>query len=358
MLLKTSWCAKNTLRAPGQLGQVRSIFYKDSSKKVKFVLKLDSDGSMIEPKKIKGYNPDETERFVRWIRKTATLVSQEVGAQQGPRFLEHMNAKIRDYIETDFGIKRSIDKAEAKVKREKRRKLRSDRRLKTLHLDWHKVEDMKEHKILRDKEREAAMDRKERFSFVAFLRAEREKKTTPYIIQSESRFRRQIARLQNKYLFWGPKDRFKRFKKPIGYWHKLQREVWDPWAYELKRKGKVMELVQEREEAIARQKWENMLSERRKLRMEERKDDFEKQLVYWNKTIGEWHKENNTLRMLKAEYMSQRKAIEADARREFLQVLDSDSDKWVESPSECRFLRFRFADHYVFPPPNNGAAYI
>jgi hypothetical protein len=35
-----------------------------------------------------------------------------------------MNQRIQDYIETDFGIKRSIDKAEAKRRREMRKKKR------------------------------------------------------------------------------------------------------------------------------------------------------------------------------------------------------------------------------------------
>jgi len=336
--------------------QARSIYYKDSSKKAKFVLKMTQDGQMIEPKIIKGYNPDEVDKFVRWLRKTAILVGQEVGAMQGPRFIEYMNLRVKDYIETDFGIKRSIDKAEAKRRREIRKKIRNNKRYSNWHNDWHKLEDMKESRILRDKQRETSVDRLELFSFNAFLKAEREKKMTPYIIEDEETFRQKIKDLQEKYLFWGPRDRFTKFRKPIGYWHKLQREIWDPWVYELRRRGKVMELVQEREEAIAKQKWNQMLEERRSKRMQERQEDFDKQLVHWNETLGEWHKENNTLRKLKEEYMRKRKEIETASRREFLQILDTDSDKWVESPNECRFLRFRFAEGVTWPP--NKAAYI
>lgn len=311
---------------------------------------------MIEPKKIEGYNPDETDKFVRWLRRTSTAVGQEVGANQGPRFIEHMNQRVQDYIETDFGIKRSIDKAEAKRRREIRKKIRHGKRLASWHSSWHQLEDMKENRVLRDRQREIAMERKEQFSFVQFLRSEREKKIPPYVIEDEETFRRKIQELQDKHLFWGPRDRYTQFRKPIGYFHKLQRAVWDPWVYELRRKGKVMELVEEREEAIAKRKWDQMLAERREKRLKERQDDFEKQLVHWNATLGEWHKENNTLRKLKEEYMEQRRQIEASARREYLQVLDTDSDKWVESPNECRFLRFRFSEGAKFP--YNKAPYI
>jgi len=164
--------------------------------------------------------------------------------------------------------------------------------------------------------------------------------------------------LQQNYLFWGPKERYTVYRKPIGYTHKIRRDIVDPWLYELRRKGKVMELVQEREEAIARRKWEAMLAERRQKRLEERQADFEKQLVYWNSTVGEWHRENNTLRRLKEEYMNHRRSLEAVARAEFLEILDTDSEKWVESPNECRFLRFRFSDDVVFPNPKNKAAYL
>jgi len=101
----------------------------------------------LNQKKVEGYNPEEVEKFVRWLRKTAITIGREVGATQGPRFLEFMNLRIRDYIETDFGIKRSIDKAEAKKNKEKRKKIRSDKKLATFHDPWHELEDKKEHKV-------------------------------------------------------------------------------------------------------------------------------------------------------------------------------------------------------------------
>jgi hypothetical protein len=58
--------------------QSRNIYYKDSNRKAKFRLTLTPDGKMVEPTKIQGYNPDETDKFVRWLRKTGTLVGQEV----------------------------------------------------------------------------------------------------------------------------------------------------------------------------------------------------------------------------------------------------------------------------------------
>jgi hypothetical protein len=40
-----------------------------------------------------------------------------MGASSGDRFLENMNKEIKHYIETDWGIKSSILKAEARRKR-------------------------------------------------------------------------------------------------------------------------------------------------------------------------------------------------------------------------------------------------
>jgi hypothetical protein len=62
---------------------------------------------------------------------------------------------------------------------------------------------MKENKVIRDRNREAAMVRKEQFSFGQFLRAERAKKETPYIIEDEETFRQKIQEMQENYLFWG-----------------------------------------------------------------------------------------------------------------------------------------------------------
>jgi len=148
---------------------------------------------------------------------------------------------------------------------------------------------------------------------------------------------KKVKDLQENYLFWGPRDRFTQFKRPIGYRHKLQRAVWDPWVYELRRKGKVLEMVTDREEAIALRKWNDMLATRREKRLVERQEEFNKQLGHWNDTIGEWHKQNNTLRKLKEEFMHQKQAILAASRKEYLEIIDSDSDKWVDSPTECRF---------------------
>lgn len=79
-------------------------------------------------------------------------------------------------------------------------------------------------------------------------------------------------------------------------------------------------------------------------------------MVHWNATIGAWHKKNNHLRVLKAEYMTKRKEALSDARKEFLNALADDVGKWVESPNECRFMRFRFAEGVNFP--YNKSSYI
>jgi len=164
--------------------------------------------------------------------------------------------------------------------------------------------------------------------------------------------------MQNNYLFWGPRSRFHKLRRGehLGYFTKLEREVWEPWIYELRRRGKVAELVTEREQAIALQKWNEYFEEKRAKRLKERQDDFHNQITHWNESIGEWHRENNTLRKLKETFQQTKRHKLKEARKEFLQAMEDDCFRWVESPNECRFMRFRLADGVQFP--YNKAAYI
>jgi len=264
----------------------------------------------------------------------------------GGRFTEIMEREIKAYIETDWGIKMSIYKTEAKRRRSMRVKKRKDRLLEKRLTDWNELEDIKENKILRDLQRE---NRKGQFSWMGFLRAEREKKRKPYLIEDEETFQKRLEEDQRKFLFNGPKAVRTKRRAPRSYFDQLNVDLLEPWLYELRRKGRIAELVEEREDAIARAKWIAQNEERRAKRLEERKENFMRQLDHWNNTLGRWHQENNQLRMAKAEYMKQRQDLLSKAAQEFLTALQDDHELWESTPNECRFLRFRFAEGISFP---------
>jgi len=187
MLLHNQW---KIIRKPHFQLQSRTIKNKDASRKPHWRAKMNPEGGVKEASTIIGYNTDEVERFNKWLRKISIVVGQEVGANQGARFLESMNLRITSYFDTDWGIKNSIIKAEARRRRQIRVKKRRDKLLKTRHKEWHHLEDLREAKVFRDQQREARKDRREVFSFAKFLREDREKKRPPYIIEDEETFRK------------------------------------------------------------------------------------------------------------------------------------------------------------------------
>eukprot|EP01127_Copromyxa_protea_P013778 TRINITY_DN3730_c0_g1_i1.p1 TRINITY_DN3730_c0_g1~~TRINITY_DN3730_c0_g1_i1.p1 ORF type:complete len:364 (-),score=109.29 TRINITY_DN3730_c0_g1_i1:31-1122(-) len=337
--------------------QKRGIKKSKATRKPFIRFQTKPDGTINEPTAIRGYDPDEVARYNKWLKKAVVRVSRSMGASSGDRFLENMNKEIKHYIETDWGIKASILKAEARRKRSIRIKRKRGKQLWKKMAEWNKMEDIQEQKVLRDKQRKQAVENKEVFSFSKFLKQQREKKKTPYTILPEDEFQALIQKKLNTEYFWGPKSaRVNRGNRHVGYYRKYVEDIYDPWEYELKRRGMVQEMVDQREMAIAEQKWKDEVAAKREQRLKERQDDFQKHIVHWNKTIGEWHKRNNNLRLLKAEYMNERAKALSLARREFLQALNDDEWKWTESPAECRFLRFRFAEGVQFP--YNKSSYI
>jgi len=153
------------------------------------------------------------------------------------------------------------------------------------------------------------------------------------------------------YLWKPPKSVRKRVlpRFPLGYAKRLDREILDPWLLEIRRRARVAELVQKRENAIAYVKYRQKLEEDRKKILEERQTEFLKKQEHWNTALGGWHKENNLLRVMKREYMKERNEVMHNARKEFLEALEEDIDRWIETPNECRFSRFRFITGVVFP---------
>eukprot|EP01126_Amoeba_proteus_P053447 TRINITY_DN6511_c0_g2_i4.p1 TRINITY_DN6511_c0_g2~~TRINITY_DN6511_c0_g2_i4.p1 ORF type:complete len:356 (-),score=80.21 TRINITY_DN6511_c0_g2_i4:118-1185(-) len=342
----------NKLRTPlgsmTPLVQQRGVKQSKMSRKPHIAFKFNPDGSIKEPKKIVGYDPDEVEKFKRWLRRTASKISLTVGATSGDRFVNSMQREIDGYIETDWGIKRSIQKAEARRKRTTRRKLKKSKKLWKRMDEWLKLEELKEDKILRDRKRKYAEDNNIRFSFDNFLREQREKRKKPYVILGEEEFHEQIKQWLEKNFFWGPKQCRRRNNKPVSYLTNLLRENFWPWEYEMRRRSHVTMMVQEREEAIAKERWRADIDEKRRETLEHRKEEYMKQLDHWNSVFGKWHKENNQLRQMKTTYVLTKEKVLSSSRKEFLKAIEEDVDRWATSPHECRFMRFRMITDFPY----------
>jgi len=135
----------------------------------------------------------------------------------------------------------------------------------------------------------------------------------------------------------------------LNYWNFVTRDFVDPFLYEIRRRGRIAQLVEEREDAIARLKWSQDVAKQREIRLKERQEKFVKVQEHWNKVFGDWHKQNNMYLVMKQEYMHQREELRNKAREEFLLTLATTTGMWNENPSECRFTRFRMEPGVQFP---------
>jgi len=320
-------------------------------KKPKLLYKVDDKGQLVIPKTIPGYNADEVEVFQKWYVQKVATIKKDIGTTLSDRFKEEINHEIKGYFETRWGAMRALIKRRAKKKKILKRKHRRDLQLEKKIDKWNKLEDAKENKIFRDKERAKREERHEQFSFKDFLAKEREKKRHPYLIESETTFHKRLQEDMQNYLWKPPKSvrRQHRARNPIGYTKRLDREILDPFLIEIRRRARFAELVEQREEAIASAKYQQKLAEDRKKRLEERQTEFLKKQEHWNTALGGWHKENNLLRVMKREYMKERNEVLRNSRIEYLSALEEDHNFWEATPNECRFKRFRFIPNVKFP---------
>jgi len=88
---------------------------------------------------------------------------------------------------------------------------------------------------------------------------------------------------------------------------------------------------------------------KKKLEDKEKLDNHNKKVEHWNKIYSEWLSQNNQLKGLKAEYARTRNKFQEEARKEYLRAIEEDVNKWVHTPEECRFLRFKFKEGITFP---------
>jgi len=254
-------------------------------------------------------------------------------------------------------------KAQVARKRAQARKKRRDRLLTFKMEQWQALEDAKEGKIIRDRQR---LDRERTrlpFSFTRFLADARAAKRPQVPLESEAEFERRLLEDRSNYLVRPPRAVRRvyhaRVRPNLRYETRLEREVLAPWLHELRRKSRVAHLVGRRLEAEQRSNWEVEQRSKRQALMAVKAEEWRRRMEHWDKALGDWHAAHARERFLKGEFMKQRRQVTADSRKEFLSALGDDLDKWVESPQECRFLRFRFVTTDAGLPafPRTKAAY-
>lgn len=260
---------------------------------------------------------------------------------------------MNNYIATWWGLLQAEIKARVLRKRVVARKARRVRLLAGKMALWQGGEDAKEHRIVRDRARAERERAHTPFSFAAFLREQRRALRGVAPLESEATFEQRLALDRKTYLAHPPKAvrrvLHKRVEAELGYEKRLEREVLAPWLHEVRRRARAAELVRVRLEEEQRVGWEVAQAQERLVREEARTERWRARQAHWNKVLGQWHAAHSAERGLKAQYMAERREVQAEARGEFLQALADDVDKWVQTPSECRFLRFRFASGITFP---------
>jgi len=75
----------------------------------------------------------------------------------------------------------------------------------------------------------------------------------------------------------------------------------------------------------------------------------EERMAHWNKVMGAWYAENDKLRALKNEYRISQEQVLSKSRREFLLAFEKDVNLWIETPDECKYMRFDFGEGIKFP---------
>jgi len=208
--------------------------------------------------------------------RTVKTAKEDLGTRLGDRFKLEMNRAVVGYVNSMWGLQRSKIKERAKKKRSLKRKNRRERLLMKKIENWNDLEDAKEDKIIRSRDRAVREDDKVPFSFKLFLAQDREQKRWPYVIEDEETFRKRIQEDMQNYLWRPPKSVRKqvRARNTLGYPKRADRELLDPFLLEIRRRARVAELVEQREDAIAKVKFWDQLEEQRKKRFEERHAEF------------------------------------------------------------------------------------
>eukprot|EP01130_Rhizamoeba_saxonica_P000302 TRINITY_DN10280_c0_g1_i1.p1 TRINITY_DN10280_c0_g1~~TRINITY_DN10280_c0_g1_i1.p1 ORF type:complete len:358 (-),score=80.85 TRINITY_DN10280_c0_g1_i1:26-1099(-) len=335
-----------------------SVRYKKlTPPRPKIRVRLDPNTKKITvPEKLPGYTHDQAEKFRLWLKKTSSAVFNDSTLDQRTSLMRTQSF-VDSYLAGEYGRVRNLVKMKQKKRKvynAKRRQWKfTERRL----MKWNEIEDMKEDRIIRDMEREEYDDSKQ-FSFTYFVREQRKKKKPVIKIGTDEEFEEFLEKDKQTHLFKKPMKLRRALNGNENYITLRQRDVEIPWLYEVRRRARVAELVNKREQAIAEKDFEIELAiKREKLRLEKAKKHKLK-MAHWQKILGDFYNTKNRIQKLKFEYMNERTEIFKLARKEFLKALSEDVDKWAESPEECRFMRFRFNEGVGDSFPYNNTPYI
>jgi len=205
------------------------------------------------------------------------------------RFKDQLNRQIEGYFETKWGQRMSAVKARAKKKRRIARKNRRDKLLWKKLDDWNKLEDMKENHYLRH-----CSYGPNGFSFREFLAAHREKRRPLPEIESEEEFRKKLEEDQKHFLFKAPKLVRRKVKERLNYDKESNRRIVAPWLHEVRRRARIKELVDRREDAIAQLKWRELVAKKKQERLERKQKEGLRKLRHWNSVLGSWHEKKSS----------------------------------------------------------------
>jgi hypothetical protein len=300
---------------------------------------------------------ERLEKVFRWdsekierLRRVMIRIKRRVEAEftEGDK-QEALQKMLNEYMKGLWGrhlvVLKEYTRKRRRQKQKKRAVTKQARKLKK----WQDIEDMKERKIIRDREREDRAARGEQWSFRKFLSWYHETMKRPFIIHDEETFARMLEEDKNTHYFWGPRSARRKKNGRESFETRYREELVDPLVYALKRKARITDMIQQREMAIKARKAAQELAEKRAQRALAKERERQERIDYWAKVLGDWQREQNRLTELKRQFFMAKQDVYSQSRREFLEAMNEDVDLWAETPDECKYMRFVFGEGVKFP---------
>jgi len=150
--------------------------------------------------KVFKWKPEQVEHLRKHMKRIRRIVT-------GPLSDADVQAELQDllnqYIEGLWGTvlkgRRDATKKRRRKKQKKRVVMKQMRKMRS----WQEVEDFKERKVIRDREREMREAKGEQFSMRRFVQWWKSTQKKPYIIHDEVTFQKQVADYFNVHYFNG-----------------------------------------------------------------------------------------------------------------------------------------------------------
>eukprot|EP01129_Flabellula_baltica_P015438 TRINITY_DN7872_c0_g1_i1.p1 TRINITY_DN7872_c0_g1~~TRINITY_DN7872_c0_g1_i1.p1 ORF type:complete len:599 (-),score=187.11 TRINITY_DN7872_c0_g1_i1:76-1872(-) len=319
-------------------------------RKPKIIVKFNKQGNIKYPTKVKGWNSEDLSSFNIWLKK---IVNEDVGREGVDKrgSLSFLQNRVNDELKVRYGLAK-VNATRRRVKRKllTAKKRAVNRRAKKME-KWQHNEDMKEDRIVRYYTRQDEINRGVQFSWKRFVTFQNELRRKPVEIGTEEEFTERIKDAMKVHYWHGPKSAWTAINGNEGYQTRRRYEIEDPALYEARRAAFVSTMIEEREYFIEKRHEELEIAKEYDRTRDKKLRDHEKRVEVWNDVYSKWTESNKVLKRMKKEYKEQRDLVFKKARIEFLKAISEDKDKWVESPDECRFLRFKFKEGVTFPWP-------